>query len=106
MLHYLDDETVTAAIKNSFQALGDKGILVTRFVLPPADRPSWSWRLEDSRIKVSGGRPCYRSSEFLAKCMRRAGFAVIINEVSAVNPELVWMVCRAEKESTGAKQHS
>ncbi len=106
MLHYLDDETVTAAIKNSFQALGDKGILVTRFVLPPTDRPSWSWRLEDSRIKVSGGRPCYRSSEFLAKCMRRAGFAVIINEVSAVNPELVWMVCRAEKESTGAKQHS
>ena len=30
----------------------------------------------------------------------------VINEVSAVNPELVWMVCRAEKESTGAKQHS
>lgn len=106
MLHYLDDETATAVINNSFRALGDQGILVTRFVLPPTDRPSWSWRLEDSRIKVCGGRPWYRSSEYLAKCMRGAGFTVIINEVSAVNPELVWMVCRAEKESTGAGQHS
>jgi hypothetical protein len=106
MLHYLDDETATAVIDNSFHALDDKGILVTRFVLPPTDRPSWSWRLEDNRIKVTGGRPWYRSSEYLAECMRRAGFAVVINEVSALNPELVWMVCRAEKESTCAKQHS
>ncbi len=106
MLHYLDDETATAVINNSFRALGDKGILVTRFVLPPTGQPSRSWRLEDRRIKVWGGRPCYRSSEYLAQCMRRAGFAVIINEVSAVNPELVWMVCRAEKESDGAKKHS
>jgi uncharacterized protein len=106
MLHYLDDETATAVINGSFQALGDKGILVARFVLPPADRPSWSWRLEDSRIKVCGGRPWYRSSEYLAKCMSSAGFTVITNEVSAANPELVWMVCRAEKESTGAGKHS
>jgi SAM-dependent methyltransferase len=106
MLHYLDDETVTTLIDNSFQALDDKGILVTRFVLPPTDRASWSWRLEDSRIKAYGRRPWYRSAEYLAECMKRAGFTVIINEVSAVNPELVWMVCRAEKESDGAKQHS
>jgi SAM-dependent methyltransferase len=106
MLHYLDDETVTTLIDNSFQAFDDKGILVTRFVLPPTDRPSWSWRLEDSRIKAYGRRPWYRSAEYLAECMKRAGFTVIINEVSAVNPELVWMVCRAEKESDGAKQHS
>ena len=45
MLHYLDDETVAAVFKRSFQALGDKGLLVTRFALLPTGRPSWSWRL-------------------------------------------------------------
>jgi SAM-dependent methyltransferase len=97
MLHYLDDETAAAVFKNSFQALAGKGLLVTRFVIPPAARPSWSWRLEDSRIKLSGRHPCYRSPERMTELVKEAGFVIIVNEVSAVNPELVWMVCRAEK---------
>jgi predicted exporter/SAM-dependent methyltransferase len=94
MLHYLDDETAAAVFSMSFQTLGQKGILVTRFVLRPADRPSWSWRLEDSRIKLSGRSPWYRSPERIAEFMKEAGFVITVNEVSAGNPELVWMVCR------------
>jgi uncharacterized protein len=95
MLHYLDDETVSALFKKCFQALRENGILVTRFVLPPADRPSWSWRLEDIRIKISGRQPWYRSREQVAGCMQETGFEITQSKVSAVNPELVWMVCRA-----------
>jgi SAM-dependent methyltransferase len=97
MLHYLDDETATAVFQNSFQALAENGLLVTRFVIPPAAQPSWSWRLEDSRIKLVGRHPCYRSPERMTELVKEAGFVIIVNEVSTVNPELVWMVCRAEK---------
>jgi predicted exporter len=97
MLHYLDDETAAAVFLNSFQALAEKGLLVTRFVIRPAERSSWSWRLEDTRIKLSGRHPFYRSPERMTELVREAGFAIIVNEVSAVNPELVWMVCRADK---------
>jgi len=102
MLHYLDDETVAAVFKKSFQALGDKGLLVIRFVILPTDRPSWSWRLEDSRIKLSGRPVWYRSAETIAGFIKKAGFEITVNEVSAVNPELVWMVSRADKETPGA----
>jgi len=105
MLHYLDDETTAALFGRTFQALGNNGILVTRFALPAKERPSWSWRLEDSRIKIAGRRPWYRSAERIAELMRQAGFVISVNEVSAGNPELVWMVCRAEKETTGVEEH-
>jgi SAM-dependent methyltransferase len=102
MLHYLDDRTAAAVLDRSFQVLGNNGLLVTRFVLPPAGRPSWSWHLEDSRIKLSGRRPWYRGPERMAEWMRQAGFVLMVNEVSTGNPELFWMVCRAEKEAAGA----
>ncbi|MCI5224522.1 MAG: methyltransferase domain-containing protein [Candidatus Electrothrix sp. AR4] len=94
MFHYLDDETTLAVLGNSFQALGENGILVTRFVIRPPGRLSWSWYLEDWHVKRSGGRAWYRSADKMATCMREIGFEVLVNEVSAVNRELVWMVGR------------
>lgn len=102
MIHYLDDETVTAVLKKSFQALGPNGLLVTRFVLPSTARPSWSWHLEDKRIKLSGGSVWYRFAETVAGYMEEAGYEVAVNEVSTANPEMVWMVSRADKEATDA----
>lgn len=95
MMHCLDDETVATVFKKSFEALKENGILVTRFVLPPTHRPSWSWHLEDKRIQLSGGSVWYRSAETIAKMIEKAGFEVTVNEVSTANSELVWMVSRA-----------
>ncbi|BHH82328.1 methyltransferase domain-containing protein [Desulforhopalus sp. 52FAK] len=100
MIHYLDDETVADVFEKSFQALGEGGVLVTRFVLPPSDKPSWSWHLEDKRIKLSGGAVYYRSADTIAEFIEKAGFEVILNEVSTSNSELVWMVSRVGKEAT------
>jgi SAM-dependent methyltransferase len=104
MLHYLDEETAAAVLNRSFQALGNKGLLVTRFVLRPA-APSWSWRFEDVRIRLSGGRAWYCSFEQMTGLMKKAGFAIIVGEVSAVNPELVWMVGRVDKETVDGGQN-
>ncbi len=105
MLHHLDDATVSALFTKSFTALGHQGILVTRFVVVPNGRPTWSWHLEDRRIKISGRHPWYRSLEKVAQLMQKAGFTITVQEVSAANPELVWIVGRADKERTGAGQY-
>ena len=106
MLHHLDDATVLALFNNSFTALGNHGILVIRFAIIPGARPSWSWHLEDWRIKIAGRHPWYRSPEKMVQWLLEAGFTVTVNEVSAANPELIWMVGRADKEIAGAGQYA
>ncbi|MCI5220178.1 MAG: hypothetical protein D3914_13570, partial [Candidatus Electrothrix sp. LOE2] len=96
MFHYLDDETAAAVLRNSYDALGENGMLVTRFAIRPSGKLSWNWQLEDWRIKFAGGRACYRSADKMADFMREAGFTLAVNEVSAVNRELIWMVERKE----------
>ena len=102
MIHYLDDETVRAVFAGSFHTLAPGGILVARFVIRPEGKPSWSWRLEDTRIKLSGQRAWYRPIDRMVKLLDDASFTVIISEVTAANSELVWMVGRVDKEVTGA----
>ncbi len=105
-LHYLDDETVRVVFAGSFQALGPGGILVARFVIRPAGKPSWFWRLDGCRGKLSGHTPWYRSAARMADLLAAAGFRVTVSEVSAANAELAWLVGRAEKEGAGANGQS
>ncbi len=97
MLHYLDDNTLLTLLKNSCKLSRDKARLVARFVVVPQGRPSWSWRLEDFRIKRAGMMPCYRSAEKMSALFREAGFIIEINRVSATNNELVWLVGQITK---------
>lgn len=102
MLHYLDNETTSTLFQNSFEILGNNGRLITRYVTRPA-APSWSWRLEDFRVKIAGQKPHYRNPEHMTKLMGNAGFIVEINVVSQENPELFWMVGRKDEENTGVR---
>jgi hypothetical protein len=106
MLHYLDDEIAGAVFSGSCQALAENGILVTRFVIPPVGRPSWSWYLEDRRIQYSGHTAWYRTAERMAELMKNAGFMIRVNEVSSTNPELVWLVGQVSNEHADAGQHA
>jgi cyclopropane fatty-acyl-phospholipid synthase-like methyltransferase len=97
MLHYLDDDSIRLLFSNCFQSIADKGILLTRYVIRPDTTPSWSWKLEDFRIKLSGGEAHYRSAAQMEKLMEQSGFAIESSRVSPSNPELVWLIGRAEK---------
>lgn len=99
MLHYLNDEALCRVLEKSLRILAPGGILVMRFVLQLGGKPSWTWRLEDYRVKNAGVQPCYRSAESMAEMLSRAGFGLVINEVSVTNPELMWMVARADSTS-------
>ncbi|MBU4328231.1 MAG: MMPL family transporter [Proteobacteria bacterium] len=103
MLHYLDDETMMTLFTNCFQALAPGGIVVIRYAIQPETSRSSSWLLEDYRIKFSGSKPWYRSSERMAGLMTEAGLVVETNMVSPGNSELVWMIGRAEKDDTTNK---
>jgi SAM-dependent methyltransferase len=98
MLHYLDDTTITTLLTNCFQALAPNGRLVLRYVILPDTPPSKSWRLEDYRIRLSGGKPWYRSTEEMVGLMTEAGFVMETNMTSSSNNELIWMIGRAAKQ--------
>ena len=98
MLHYVDDEIAASVFRKSFQMLAPGGLLVARCTVRLSGRPSWSWRLEKARIQLSGHEAWYRSPQEMAGLLSKAGFTVIINEVTA-NPELAWIVGLAKKEA-------
>jgi hypothetical protein len=75
--------------------------LVARCTIRPAGKPSWSWRLEKARIRLSGHEAWYRSPERLTELLAEAGFTVIVREITA-NPELAWLVGQAKKEAAHA----
>lgn len=98
MLHYLDDESLTTLFRNCYQALSNKGLLLIRVVIQPEGSPSWSWKLEDYRIKLSGGKANYRSAEKLDALMKKSGFTIESTIVSKRNAELIWLIGRADKK--------
>lgn len=98
MLHYLDKQSIRTLFANCFQTMADKGLLLTRFVIRPANTPSWSWKLEEYRIQLSGGETHYRSAATMAALMEEAGFHIETNKTSATNAELIWLVGRACKK--------
>ena len=97
MLHYLDDETIFTLFKRCYQISRDGALLVIRFVIIPVGRPSWSWHLEDRRIKRAGMTPYYRPAEKLSGLLQDVGYVIETNKVSATNDELFWLVGRVEK---------
>lgn len=98
MLHYLDDKSMKTLFENCFIAMADKGTLLIRYVSKsPGQKRSWSWKLEDFRIKLAGGVAHYRSPGAVAKALVKAGFCVEVNMISKANDELVWLVGRTEK---------
>ncbi|MFA6284342.1 MAG: methyltransferase domain-containing protein [Desulfurivibrionaceae bacterium] len=101
MLHYVDDGIIAAIFRKSFQMLAEGGLVVARCTLRPSGRPSWSWRLETTHIKLSGHEAWFRSPEKMAGLLAEAGFTVIVQEITA-NPELAWIVGQAKKEAAGA----
>lgn len=94
MLHYLDDEAIALLFSIIRRCLASGGLLVIRVAIPPADRPSWLWRLESLRWRATGTRVWHRSSRQVAELLRGAGFTVTHNRISRDNPELTWLVGR------------
>ncbi len=94
MLHYLDDRTLLVLFDNCRQALAPGGILVTRFVIRPEAKVSWSWRLEDRRVRWSGNIARYRTLARMAAFLATCGLEVVVEKMADTDAELAWIVAR------------
>ncbi len=103
MLHYTDDDTAAALFAKAVKSLAVGGILVSRFVIRPEGKPSWYWLFEEKRARLSGFTTRYRTASEMAGLMTKAGFTVVVNEVTKANPELVWLVGRVDRGGDGGE---
>lgn len=90
MLHYLDDAQLEATLRRCCSLLADNGLLIMRSVIRPPGKRSWYWFVEDCRVRLSGGRAWYRSTEEMTAFMSQCGF-VSPQIHPAANPELFWL---------------
>lgn len=94
MLHYLDDRLVRNLFENCRQALAPGGILVIRFVVRPEKKVSWSWHLEDMRVRWSGNQAHYRSVAWVTALLEASGLQVVVGKITDTDGELAWIVAR------------
>ena len=104
MLHYLDDGTLRDLFAGCSQALAPGGILVTRCVISPAGKVSWSWRLEDMRVRWSGAMAHYRTSARMAAFLAACGLEVIVEKMADTDPELAWVVAQRPQITQGTQE--
>lgn len=98
ILHYLDEEQLTATLVRCRRLLDPGGRLVIRFVIPPPLRKSPAWHFEDWRCRWTGLVPHYRHPEQLRDRMAEHGF-VNVRLSPTADSELFWIVGYAsEKE--------
>jgi len=97
MLHYLDDGSILILFQKCFQMLNNQGLLLTRFVIRPNGVPSWSWKLEDRRVRFSGGKAHYRTAQRMAHLLKKTGFRIETQKTTETNAELIWLTGRAHK---------
>jgi len=102
MLHYLDDGEVGKVFAAAHRICCPGGTLLARSVVRP-DSPSLSWKFEEFRVRSSGGQTWYRSMVDMADLLEKAGFTVIINELTPANPELVWLAATVDAQTKGQK---
>jgi len=97
ILHYLDEEQLTATLVRCRRLLDPGGRLVIRFVIPPPLRKSPAWHFEDWRCRWTGLVPHYRHPEQLRDRMAEHGF-VNVRLSPTADSELFWIVGYASEK--------
>jgi SAM-dependent methyltransferase len=95
VIHFVSDSALDLTMQRIRGRLDERGHLVIRAIVPPADGGSWAWKFAKIRRAVTGAFACHRSVEKIREMITRAGFDVEKSEISGGNPELVWFIARA-----------
>jgi uncharacterized protein len=88
-LHYLDDRQLAETLARCDGLLRPGGLLITRFVIRPEGRGSFSWLVEEFRVRLAGMATHYRQPEKMGKMMK--GFDRLTLSLTS-NKELLWLV--------------
>ena len=95
MMHFITDDELRLTLRRLHDRLRDKGRLFIRAVIAPKNHPSWSWRFQTMKLKISGTPSYFRSVERIRKMIMLAGFRVEYSSTSGSNEESVWFIAEA-----------
>ena len=90
MVHFLCDDELKLTFKKLYDRIQPGGRLLLRAAVPPNDRFSWAWRLENFRLRLNQTKPFYRHPEDIESMLIHANFIIERIEASGTKGELVW----------------
>jgi predicted exporter/SAM-dependent methyltransferase len=91
VLHYLQDKEVVELLGRLNASLSPEGRLIIRLTLP-GTRFSLFRFVEETRLRVQGTEPCWRSRERVLEILGNAGFKVDLVEPTAPGREETWFI--------------
>ncbi len=94
MVHYLDDESMTAAFKNARNCLHENGRLILRATVPGRAGFAWERWIERFRFITRSIRPVFRSKEAIVLSLEKAGFDLLLCEPVRSGREEHWFTAK------------
>jgi uncharacterized protein len=91
VLHHLQDKEIVELLSRLKAALSPEGRLIVRLTLPGTAFSLFRF-VEESRLRIKGAKPCWRSKERVIEILGNAGFEVELVEPTAVLREETWFI--------------
>jgi SAM-dependent methyltransferase len=91
VLHYLRDEEITELLSRLGASLSPQGRLIIRLTLPGPFFSLFRF-VEESRLRIKGAKPYWRSKEKVLEILENAGFKVELVEPTAKGREETWFI--------------
>jgi len=91
VLHYFRDEEITELLSRLRASLSPQGRVIIRLTLPGPFFSLFRF-VEESRLRVKGTRPYWRSKEKVLEILENAGFKVELVEPTAPGREETWFI--------------
>jgi uncharacterized protein len=95
VIHFLNDDDLMQTFERVRANLRAGGMLVVRAVMRPGKKPSWMWRMEAVKRRLSRSKAYFRSEERLQEMMTHEGFACRIEEALHPHAESAWVIGEA-----------
>ncbi len=92
IVHFLNDEELQLTFQKVYDELDRGACFIVRATVPPPGRPSWTWTIENLKIRSAGLRGHFRPADRITGCLGRAGFGNIRTTPSGNRGELAWFV--------------
>jgi len=94
MIHFLNPEDLDLVLQRLNHALVTDALLIVRAVMVPNRRWTWIWWLEGIKLKLSGSKTYYRSTEEIKIALERAGFSLEASIPSGRDEDSRWFKAR------------
>jgi SAM-dependent methyltransferase len=91
VLHYLQDEEIVELLIHLRVSLAPQGRLIIRLTLPGPFFSLFRF-VEESRLRIKGAKPYWRSGERVIEILGRSGFRMELVEPTAQGREETWFI--------------